>query len=71
MAYVNNLIPRNTKKEILSTGDYAIFSKEKSIITVNILDTDLTKVLERHPLEGVAILNLTAGCLYNLTQRLY
>lgn len=61
MAYVNNLIPKGTIAPVAADGDFVFFSKERFIVTVEVLDTDEETVVENHPLETVAILNLASG----------
>lgn len=61
MAYVNNLIPKGTITPIASDGDFVFFSKERFIVTVEVLDTDEVTVVVNHPLETVSILNLANG----------
>ena len=60
MTYINNLIPKNTKTTISADGDYIFFNKERTLINVIVYDTDGVKVLEKHPVENLVVLNLKA-----------
>jgi hypothetical protein len=71
MTFVNNIIPSNTSTPISADGDYLFFNTEKTLMNVTIYKADGITIEEKHPMDIVLVLTLTAGQIMKADSDIY